>query len=260
MYMPKIATIGGFDGMHIAHQALLKKANFLIVIEKGGNLTPGLDRCEYTTIECKFFELEKIKNLTALEFINILKKENIQKIVIGEDFRFGKNREGDINLLKKHFQIEVINEIKINGIGVHSRVIRKFLKEGNIKKANEFLGHTYKIKGLHIKGQGLGSKEFVPTINITLLKNYLIPKEGVYITKTNNIPSITFIGKRSTDNNFSIETHLLKDITEEKLIKIEFLEFLRENKKFKTFKELKSQILEDVKISKNFFKENHGIS
>jgi len=64
------------------------------------------------------------------------------------------------------------------------------------------------IKSLII-GQGLGSKELVPTINIQLLKSYLIPKKGVYITKTNNLPSITFIGNRSTDGKFSIETHIL---------------------------------------------------
>jgi len=254
----KIAAIGGFDGMHIAHQELIKRANFLIIIEKGSSITPGFDRCLYTNLGCEFFFLEKIKNLEPTEFINILKKMNIKKIVIGEDFKFGKNRKGDINLLKKYFEIEVINEIKIDGIGVHSHIIRKFIKS-DIKKANKFLGRNYLIRGIQIKGQGIGSKKLVPTINIELFKPYIIPKEGVYITKTNNFPSITFIGIRSTDNNFSIETHILNGkwkVKNEKWINIKFIEFLRENRKFNNLKELKKAIQKDIQTAK----EKHGIN
>ncbi|WP_456479832.1 riboflavin kinase, partial [Nautilia sp.] len=187
------AAIGGFDGMHLGHQALIKRADMLVVIEKGSNLTPGTDRCDYTTLPCKFFDLNDIKDLSPIEFICVLKKLNITKIVVGKDFRFGKNRSGDLNLLKKHFEVEAIEEVKIDGIGVHSRIIREFIKNGEITKAIRFLGHTYKIKGKRIKGQGLGSKELVPTININPVKNYLIPKPGVYITLTNKYPSLTFI-------------------------------------------------------------------
>ena len=243
------ATIGGFDGMHLGHRALIKKADILVVIEKGSNLTPGDDRCEYTTLPCKFFNLNDIKDLTPIEFIGILKKLNISEIVVGKDFRFGKNRSGDLSLLKKHFEVESIDEVKIDGIGVHSRIIREFIKNGNIKKANKFLGHTYKIKGTQIKGQGLGGKKLVPTVNIKLVKNYLIPKAGVYITLTNGKPSLTFIGTRSTDNNFSIETHILSSefqVPSSELIIIEFLEFLRENRKFNNLNELKKQIYNDI--------------
>jgi len=252
------ATIGGFDGMHVGHQALIKRADFIVVIEKGSNLTPGDDRCEYTTLPCKFYNLNDIKDLTPIEFINILKKLNISKIVVGKDFRFGKNRSGDLTLLKKHFEVESIDEVKIDGIGVHSRIIREFIKEGNIKKANKFLGHTYKIKGTQIKGQGLGSKELVPTVNIKPVKNYLIPKPGVYITLTNKHPSLTFIGIRSTDKNFSIETHLLMENgqckMENDIFIIEFLEFLRENRRFENLQELKKRIQEDIIYAENFYK------
>jgi riboflavin kinase/FMN adenylyltransferase len=253
-------TIGGFDGMHIAHQALIKKAEHIIVIEKGSTLTPGLDRCEYTTLPCTFFYLDEIKHKKAQEFIETLKNLKVKKIVIGEDFRFGHKREGDINLLKNFFEVEIIKEIKIEGIGVHSKTIREFIKKNEIKKANKFLGHNYKIKGIQIKGQGLGKKELLPTINIELLKNYTLP-QGVFITKTNNYPSLTFIGKRSTDNNFSIETHILKNSFEiNTLVKIEFLDFLRDNKKFDNISQLKKAILEDVKKAKNYFKEKNGIN
>ncbi|AZV46686.1 bifunctional riboflavin kinase/FAD synthetase [Nautilia sp. PV-1] len=247
-------TIGGFDGMHVGHQALICKAQKLIVIEKGSNLTPGDDRCEYTDLPCHFFNLNEIKNLEAEKFINILKNLNTTKVVIGEDFKFGKERKGDASLLKKHFAVEVIKEVKIDGIGVHSQIIREFLKKGLIKKATKFLGHLYKIKGRQIKGQGLGGKELVPTINITPVKNYLIPKEGVYITLTGSKPSLTFIGIRSTDNKFSIETHILNQnysIVNEP-VKIEFLEFLRENKKFESIEALKNQIKKDLSEAENY--------
>ncbi|WP_024791673.1 bifunctional riboflavin kinase/FAD synthetase [Lebetimonas sp. JS138] len=246
----KTVAIGGFDGMHIAHQKILKKVDFFIVIEKGSSITPGFDRCEYTNLGCEFMFLEKIKHLKPVEFIKILKKMNVKKIVVGDDFKFGKNRSGDINLLKKYFEVEVIKEIKIEEIGVHAHIIRNFIKN-DIKKANKFLGRSYKIKGTPIKGQGLGKKELVPTINIELFKPYVIPKEGVYITKTNNFQSLTFIGKRSTDGNFSIETHIISEnvkivSSENGFIEIKFIDFLRENKKFDTLSDLKRQILEDI--------------
>lgn len=244
-------TIGGFDGMHVAHQQLINKSEFIFIIEKGSDLTPGLDRCEYTTHPCKFLYLNDIKEMSATNFIQYLKQNQVKKIVVGEDFKFGKDRKGDLNLLKKHFETEIVKEIKIDGMGVHSRNIRKFLSNGEIKKANLFLGHTYKIKGVQIKGQGLGSKALLPTINVKLLKNYHLPKNGVYVTKTNSLPSVTFVGIRSTDGNFSIETHVLKDFEKDfELVKIEFLDFIRENEKFDSLEDLKRQIEKDVKKAK----------
>ncbi len=255
-------TIGGFDGVHVAHQILIKKSDIVLIIEKSANLTPGLERCYYFNKGCDFLKLKNIKNLSKEEFIQYLKKLNTSKIVVGEDFRFGKNREGDINFLKKFFEVEVIKEIKIDGIGVHSRVIREFIIQGNIQKANKFLGRNYKIKGTKIKGQGIG-KELLPTINIELFKPFLLPKNGVYLTKTNGFYSITFIGKRSTDENFSIETHILENFDksiERGLISIEFLEFIRENRKFSSLEELKKAILKDKEIALNLLKEKYGFS
>ena len=247
-------TIGGFDGVHLAHQALIKKADIVLVIEKGSSITPGFDRLFYINKKTDFLDLEKIKNLSPVEFIDILKKYNVNTIIVGEDFRFGKNRSGDINLLKKYFNVEIVNEIKIDNIGVHSKIIREFIKKGEIKKANKFLGRNYKIRGYQIKGQGLGNKELLPTVNIKLLKPYILP-QGVFITLTNSLPSITFIGKRSTDNNFSIETHFLFEIKEKKITEIEFLDFLRENKKFHNLNELKEQILLDKQKAINLFQQ-----
>jgi len=251
-------TVGGFDGMHLAHMELINRSDNYLVIEKHSTLTPFFDRIEYSSKMLDLLILKEIKHLSKDEFIDILKNYGVKEVLVGYDFRFGKNRSGGIEDLKKAFKVEVIDEIKLKNIGIHSQVIREFIKKGDIKKANEFLGHTYKIKGTQIKGQGLGSKELVPTVNIELLKSYLIPKAGVYITKTNNLPSLTFIGIRSTDENFSIETHILNGkwkMENGKLINIEFLDFLRENKKFNNLNELKKQIEIDINVALNKLKE-----
>ena len=249
-------TIGGFDGMHLAHRELIKRSDNYLVIEKTSTLTPFFSRLEYSSKMLDLLKLDDIRHLSKDEFIEKLKNYGIRKIVVGYDFRFGKNRSGGIDDLKKAFKVEVIDEIKIQNIGVHSNIIRKFIKNNQIKKANQFLGHNYKIKGFQIKGQGLGSKELVPTINIQPLYNYTLPN-GVFLTKTNNYPSLTFIGSRSTDGNFSIETHIISSefqVPSSKLIKIEFLEFLRENRKFNNLKELKKQIEKDIKMAFEYFK------
>ena len=240
-------TIGGFDGMHLAHMKLIKKSDAYLVIEKNSSLTPCFERIEYSSKMLDLLKLEEIKHLSKDEFIDILKSYNIKKIIVGFDFRFGKNRSGDIKDLQKAFSVEIIEEIKIDSLGIHSNNIRNFIKSNKIKKANKFLGHYYKIKGIQIKGQGLGSKELLPTINLDLIHNYTLP-QGVFLTKTNSLFSMTFIGKRSTDDNFAIETHILNEkwqIESGKLINIEFIDFLRENKKFNNLKDLKKQILHD---------------
>jgi len=252
-------AIGGFDGMHYAHQKLFSLSDEILIIEKYSTLTPFETRCEYTNLKCHFYNLENIKNLSYKEFIYKIKKEfNPSTIVVGYDFKFGKNRKGTPELLKKYFDVIIVKEIKIDNIGVHSRIIREFIKNGEIKKANRFLNHLYKIKANQIEGQGIGNKELLPTINLKPIYDYIIPKNGVYLTLLNKEPSITFIGNRSTDNNFSIETHILTKNYNFKKFDLEFLEFLRETKKFNNINELKKVIITDKEEAINYFK-NKGI-
>ena len=145
-------TIGGFDGMHLAHMELIKKSDAYLVIEKNSTLTPYFDRIEYSSKILDLFKLSDIKHLNKDEFIDILKNYNTTEIVIGFDFKFGKNKSGGIKDLQKAFKVEVTDEIKLNNMGVHSNNIRNFIKNNEIKKANIFLGHFYKIKGIKIKG------------------------------------------------------------------------------------------------------------
>jgi len=251
-------AIGGFDGVHFAHQKLLSLSDEVLIIEKHSTLTPFNTRLEYIKNKTHFYNLDDIKHLSYLEFIDKIKQElNPLEIVVGYDFRFGKDRLGSINELKQFFKVSIVNEIKIDNIGVHSKIIREFIKKGEIRKATKFLNHTYKIKATQIKGQGIGKEKLLPTLNFSPIYNYTIPKNGVYLTLINKIPSITFIGIRSTDNNFSIESHLLNDFNHTKIYDIEFIDFLRENKKFTSLEELKKAIITDKEKAIQFFRREY---
>lgn len=261
-------AIGGFDGMHYAHQQLFKNLDehgAIVSIESGyANLTPKRYRQEYSPYPIYYYVLENIKHLEGDEFIKLIKQEfpNLKKIVVGFDFCFGKNRRYCIEGLKKLFngEVLVLDEIKIDNIAVHSRIIREYIKDGNINMANKLLGKEYKIYGHQIKGQGLGNKSFVPTINLKI-DEFLLPKEGVYITKTildeEEYNSITFLGHRfTTDGSYAVETHIIdKDIVNNNYTtQIKFYEKLRDNQKFDSFEELKKQILDDIESARNYFK------
>ena len=260
-------AIGGFDGMHSAHQELFKNLDehgAILSIESGyANLTPKRYRQEYSIYPIYYYVLENIRHLEGDEFIRLIKEEfpNLKKIVVGFDFCFGKNRKYCIEKLKDLFngEVLVIDEIKIDEIPVHSRIIRQYLKDGNIKMANKLLGKEYKIYGHQIKGQGLGTKSFVPTINLKV-DEFLLPQEGVYITKTildnKEYKSITFLGHRiTTDGSYAVETHILdENITNDNYTtQVKFYEKIRDNKKFDSFEDLKKQIFDDIELAKNYF-------
>ena len=146
----------------------------------------------------------------------------------------------------------VVDEVCYDGMGVHSSAIREFIKQGKIKEANKLLGREYSIEGDVVKGQGIGAKELVATLNLEV-KSYLLPREGVYATRTRmgsyTYGSVTFIGTRvSADGNFSVETHILDEVAPKvtKHIAVRFIKRLRDNKKFNNLSELKEQIKRDI--------------
>jgi riboflavin kinase/FMN adenylyltransferase len=217
-------AIGSFDGIHVGHRQLLNhlgENGALFVVDKDqANLTPGIKRSEYAGYPCMFFHFLKIKHLSGEEFVALLKKEfiNLKKIVVGYDFFFGQHRSCNAYDLKRLFDGEVIivEEFSYQGVSVHSSLIREYLKEGRLEEANRFLGREYAITGDVISGQGLGKKELVPTLNLKVLE-YLIPREGVYATRTRIgqkvYHSVSFVGvRKSTDHQFSVETHILDEI------------------------------------------------
>ncbi|RRD55077.1 bifunctional riboflavin kinase/FAD synthetase [Campylobacter rectus] len=258
-------AIGHFDGVHRGHKELLKRLGVyggLVVIDKNkANITPGLKRAEYSRYPCFLYDFNEIKGLSGDEFIALLKRDfkNLQKIVVGFDFRFGRNRAWDKHDLRRIFDGEavIVDEFCFEGMGVHSSAIREYIKQGEIYKANRLLGREYSIEGRVIKGQGIGSRELVPTLNLEV-KSYLLPREGVYATRTRigykTYGSVTFIGSRmSTDGSFSIETHVLNEnIAHARDVAVCFIRRLRDNRKFESLEELKGQIGIDIKQAMGF--------
>jgi len=253
-------AIGGFDGMHAAHQYLFQELGDrggVVAIETGyADMTPAKHRQEHTHYPIFYYELDDIKSLNGEAFVNKLKSDfpSLKKIVIGFDFHFGYKRSCEGKDLKELFdgEVVIVDEVQLEGEAVHSHKIRKLLEKGNLEKANLFLGYNYTLKGEVIQGQGLGKDKLVATMNLSV-KAYRIPKEGVYASLTRLddgilYPSVSFIGQRHvTDGSFAIETHLLdqKDISSQKA-EISFLHYIRENKPFDSFEALKEQINQDI--------------
>lgn len=257
-------AIGGFDGMHIGHQHLfaeLGEQGTIVVIETGyANLTPKTERENFSKYPILYLQLEDIRHLDGIEFIDFLKEKfpKLGKIVVGYDFHFGKDRKYSFDDLKKLFdgEVEVVKEVSFHGDSVHSHKIRQKVSIGDIKGANAFLGHNYTIKGQIVKGQGIGKKELVATINIEA-EEFLTPKEGVYASLTriddeeHYHPSVSFVGHReTTDGSFAIESHILDgEVKASDKARISFVSFIRDNKKFDSLDELKKAIKKDIAIA-----------
>jgi len=257
----KSIAIGSFDGIHIAHQTLIDKADALVIIERdGGYLTPGHKRAFFTDKVCCFYHFDVIKALTPEAFIEKLQTDfpKLETIVVGYDFSFGKDKAGNAQTLQALFsgKVEVVQEVSVEGVSVHSRTIKAYLREGNITMANKLLGRTYSIDGVVVSGQGLGKKELVPTLNLNV-KAYQLPLEGVYATRTKVegewLPSVSFLGHRvTTDDSFAVETHILERDIGEVTGKVEmvFVDFIRANQKFESLEALKEKIAEDIQKAK----------
>jgi riboflavin kinase/FMN adenylyltransferase len=265
-------AIGHFDGMHIAHQELFSHLD-----TNGAILSIGIENSILTPVNFrdKFIDktlfgiyLYDVKHLKADEFLTIVQTifPKLQKIIIGYDFKIGKDRHCDIPCIKQsinNIELKIIDEIKLDNISVHSKIIKELILSSSMIKASRFLGRYYSITGDIIKGQGIGKTDFVPTINIKNNHNFLLPPDGVYATNTiiDDIKynSLSFIGKRqSTDNNFAIETHIIeKDIFIEKISSIEiiFIEKIRDNEYFKDKNVLKKQIKQDILRLKDIIKK-----
>jgi len=257
----KSIAIGSFDGMHVAHQKVIETVDAIVIIERnGGYLTPGYKRSLYTEKMCCFYFFDKVRSLSPEAFVAKLKEDfpKLERIVVGYDFAFGKEKAGNAETLGVLFDKEVVivDEISLEGIPVHSRTIKAFLREGNIFMANRLLGRHYLIDGRVVPGQGLGKHSLVPTLNLKV-EHFQLPLEGVYATRTKIgskwFPSVSFLGHRvSTDGSFAVETHIIGEALGrvEGNIVLEFRALIRRNRKFDTLEALKIQIEKDITSAK----------
>ena len=290
-----VVTLGTFDGVHIGHNAILDKIckaaqqenleSVILTFFPHPRLivSNNYDIKLLNTIDEKSILLEKIgiqnfiihpfdktfSELSPREFVTqvLVEKLNIQKIIIGHDHKFGKDRAADFNDLINFgkefgFEVEEISAQQINEVSVSSTKIRNSLLEGNISLANDYLGYPYVLTGNVIKGNQLGRTIGFPTANIEIPEDYkLIPKNGVYIVTANVNKQTVFgmmnIGVKPTlgENKLSIEVHLLNfnnDIYNQK-IQVNILERVRDEQKFDSFEALKLQLETDKQNTINYF-------
>jgi len=258
-------AIGGFDGMHEGHQHLfeaLGARGAIVVIETGyANLTPGREREHFTTHPIVYVQLDTVRMLDDGGFVSYLMQHfpNLKRIVVGYDFRFGRDRRFSHADLGEAFdgEVVVIDEVTVGGESVHSHKIRAKLVIGDIVGANRFLGHNYTVRGSVVAGQGIGKTELVPTVNM-LTDGFLLPKEGVYAAlarmdgEEHYHPAVTFVGHRvTTDGSFAVETHILDGaVVCRQHIDVSFVSRIRGNEKFDTLEALKTQIIADIAVAK----------
>ena len=209
-------------------------------------------------------------NLTATEFVRdyLVGKLKVKKLVIGHDHQFGKNREGTLLFLKdisKIYNFEVIEILaqEIDEVNISSTKIRNAIEQGNIEIANRYLGESFELNGTVVKGNQLGRTIGFPTANIFIESEIkIIPKTGVYAVEIElpNSPSLIGmlnIGVRPTVGaqlSPSIEVNIFDfkgDIYDSK-IKVRFLSHIREEIKFNSLDDLKTQLHKDEKISREF--------
>jgi len=287
-----VVTIGNFDGIHLGHQKIIAQlkehAEKLKVpsVVISFNPTPqnffGADHAVLSSYEEKDFFLSSLginyhlvinfnkefSNINAQTFIEefLLRKLNIKLCLVGDDFRFGKNRVGDFSLLQengdKHgFAVEETATIEHNQIRISSTRIRECLQQNNLEETKKLLGRSYSISGKIVRGQQRGRTINFPTINI-LPNRSKSPVSGVFAVKVKLSGQTYFgicnAGHKPTVNGreFLFETHIFdfeKDVYEQ-FAEIAFLKHVRPEKKFNSFEELKDQIEKDVIVAKKFFK------
>jgi len=288
-----VITIGNFDGVHIGHQALfheviekadaidgtsiamtfdphpirvLKKNNNPPLITMQEQKTELIERSGMDVLICIPFT-KQFASLSAEDFIKnlLINKIGMKAIVVGEDYAFGRNREGNLAFLKTYaselgYEVIVAEWIKAArnvSDRISSTKIRELVMAGKVEPASKMLGRHYQIRGQVVKGRDRGGKLLgIPTANIHL-QDELCPKTGIYavtVEYSNRLyKGVANIGYSPTfdDNEFTVEVHLLdfvENIYGEK-IRVNFIERIRDEKKFTNILELKKQIHQDIRTA-----------
>jgi len=292
---PTVLTLGVFDGLHLGHQRIMqtvvrraKKINAAPTaitfdphpraVLHPESAPPLLQTLDQRLAAFEFLGIEQaivirfnkdFANQDAESFLREIVSERLQakEVYLGKGFAFGKNRGGDIQLLRKMstelgFFADEVKEVRLRGARISSSKIRRLLSEGKVNLARRMLGRPYGVEGVIIRGDQRGHTIGFPTANLKP-KNRVAPCFGVYATATlidgEWRRSITNIGVRPTFESASepsIETFVLNfngDLYGD-VLRVRFLHRIRDEKKFNGIEELKAQIEKDLRRAENYFK------
>ncbi|MDE5946965.1 MAG: bifunctional riboflavin kinase/FAD synthetase [Oscillospiraceae bacterium] len=286
----RAVALGLFDGVHLGHREVIKypvqleKYGFIpsVFTFKNSSLSEKQGRSIeyiYTDVQKESIikdlgikeifseDFNTIKDLNGEEFVReiLIKKVNAGYVICGNDFKFGKRASCGIRELselgkKYDFKVKIADNIKLQNEIVSSRKIRGLISIGYISSANLMLGSDYHIDGEVVHGRQLGRTLNFPTINQVFEPNQLVPKKGVYQSSTEIdgilYESITNIGIKPTvgaEVKPLSETHILNFSNDiyGKNIKVTLKRFIRDEKKFASVQELRSQIFKDIDSVKN---------
>ena len=298
-FKTSVVTIGTFDGAHKGHQKILSRLNDraketdgesilftfyphprMIVFPETHNLKL-LQTIEEKIESLASFGLDNLiiypftkdfSRLTAFEFVRdiLVEKLKVKTLVIGYDHQFGRNREGDLEFLKEtakifDFEVEEISAEEVQEVNVSSTKIRQSLNNGNIERANEFLGRPFLCTGTVVEGKRLGRELGFPTLNIQLNNEHkILPKDGVYAVQVQmgaaSFNGMMNIGQNPTvqndvDQEKKIEVHIF-DFDKEVYgaeVKVFFEKYIRDEKTFSNLGELKSQLIQDENSVRTYF-------
>ena len=292
-----VATIGNFDGVHLGHHAVLdqvkesaKKAGLLSTVvifepqpieyfspdKAPSRLTRLREKLQQFAehdidrVVCLRFD-ETMANLSADNFVDdiLLNALAVKKLIIGDDFRFAKNREGDYQYLlnagkEKNFEVNMTHSFISDSERVSSTLIRQALANGDMNKATCMLGRPYKISGRVVHGDKRGRKLGFATANIELHR-YLSPVEGIFSGRVYGVAdkifdAVVYVGSRPVydGKHVILEVHLL-DFDDDLYgchLQVELIEKLRGEGHFNTEEELVEQINTDIEDARQSLKLN----
>ena len=286
--MKKILVLGFFDSLHKGHRFLFEQAKrfagdekeiYITTFDDGFLHAVGRNDDEIYLLAERKEILQKIGRFNIIvfpsqsefilktkeQFCSFLLKLDPTHIIMGSDYRFGKNAEGDTEFLRDFFNNKGVNVVICNfltdhGEKISTRTIKKLLLGGDIVKANELLVDPFFYEGNVVKGRQDGRKMGIPTLNISIPFGKIKIKSGVYVTRTQigdkKFLSVTNVGSHPTfgDFSFNVETHLIVNeeitIQYDEKIRVYFYQFIREIVNFRTKDDLIKQIENDKKFAK----------
>ncbi len=293
-----VVTIGTFDGVHLGHHKIIKRLLSVarvqglesiiltffphprMVLQKESNIklintieeraqileNLGLGHLVVHPFDTEFSELSPEAYVKKI----LLDGLDIHKVIIGYDHRFGKNRAANFDDLLNfskiyNFEVEEITKEEVSDVAVSSTKIRRALEEGDIQKANTYLGYAFMLTGTVVKGQQLGRTLGYPTANLHIKENYkLIPKNGVYVVKAiiegKTVFGLTNIGTKPTVDGTTqtIETYFMdfeSDLYGQNL-QIRLLERIRDEKKFESLNDLQQAMQQDEVFARQYIQAN----
>lgn len=287
-------TIGKYDGIHLGHQKILRELKAeagklglptLVILSEpqpeeffAGDAAPPrlnhfadktgfLEHFGIDAVFCLRFDAETSRQ-SATHFVRhtLVEGLGMRAIVVGEDFRFGHNRSGNINTLEElaasdGFSVRAVEPCIDNDERISSTLIRQYLQQGDCARVAECLGRPYAISGKVVKGKQLGRQLGYPTANIELVNNRLALC-GVFVVQVERagalLPAVASLGYNPTVSNalqMTLEAYLLDfeaDLYGETLT-VHFLQKLRDELRFSTLPQLQQQIAVDVSAARNWF-------